>query len=331
MPGLALLRFLRGDAEGALALLDSALAEESWDRLARARLLPSKVELALVTDHTDEASGAAAELREIADRYDSTALAGAAAAAEGAVALARGELTEAVRSLRAALRAWRLADVPYEAARTRVLLAEAFERQGDQRAATLELESAQAVFERLGAVPDARRIAERLAGEGGESARRAFLFTDMIESTTLAGALGDEAWSGLLAWHDRTLRGLFGRHGGEEVEHTGDGFFVSFADARSALACAIDVQRRLAEHRRENGFAPSVRIGVHAAVAQRVDGTYRGRGVHEAARIGALAGAGEILASAETAAGTGVSHSDPRTVELKGVPEPVAVISIDWR
>lgn len=79
------------------------------------------------------------------------------------------------------------------------------------------------------------------------------------------------------------------------------------------------------------GFAPSVRIGVHAADARRVGDNYRGRGVHEAARIGALAGAGDIVASAETAAAANATVSDARTVELKGVSEPVDVVTVDWR
>jgi hypothetical protein len=49
------------------------------------------------------------------------------------------------------------------------------------------------------------------------------------------------------------------------------------------------------------------------------------------ARIAALAAGGEILASAETAATVGIPYSAPRTVELKGVPEPVEIVSIDWR
>jgi class 3 adenylate cyclase len=48
---------------------------------------------------------------------------------------------------------------------------------------------------------------------------------------------------------------------------------------------------------------PHVRIGLHTAAAQRHDGAYRGQGVHVAARIAALAEAGEILASRETTAG----------------------------
>lgn len=143
--------------------------------------------------------------------------------------------------------------------------------------------------------------------------------------------IGDDAWRDLVGWHDRTLRVLFAEHGGEEIDNSGDGFFVAFDDAEAALACAIAVQRRLAEHRREHGFAPQVRIGVHAAEATASAAGYHGKGVHEAARLGALAGGGEIVASVGTIEAADVEYSNPRAVELKGISAPVEVVSVDWR
>ena len=97
--------------------------------------------------------------------------------------------------------------------------------------------------------------------------------------------IGDEAWTDLRRWHDQTLRTSFTEHGGEEIDHAGDGFFVAFADAGSAVACAIQIQRRLGEHRRAHGFAPHVRMGLHASEAAQAAGSYAGLGVHAAARI----------------------------------------------
>ncbi len=329
-PGLALLRAARGDMRGGAALIDRAVAEETADRFARSRLLPTQVELAVAVGAVDVAAGAAAELREIANGYESPALRASAAAAEGAVALAAGDPPGAVASLRSAVRDYGLVDVPYEGATARVLLARAYRALGDEQAAALELESALAVFERLGALPDIQRVGQLQETGQGEARARTFLFTDIVDSTPLAGALGDEAWTGMLAWHDRTLRELFAAHGADSVDHTGDGFFVAFEQAGAALVCAIAIQRRLADHRRAQGFAPGVRIGVHAAEGRWSDGSYRGHGVHEAARIGAVGGAGEIVASAATAQGTGTRHSEPRTVELKGVAGEVEVVTVDW-
>lgn len=159
---------------------------------------------------------------------------------------------------------------------------------------------------------------------------KTFMFTDIVKSTNLVEAIGDEAWESLLHWHDETLRGLFVAHRGEEVVSTGDGFFVGFDTTEGALGCAVAIQRTLAEHRRAHGFAPQVRIGVHASPATQVENNFRGRGVHEAARIAALAEGGEILASRETA-GDYPGASGARTVTLKGISDPVEVVAVDWR
>jgi class 3 adenylate cyclase len=66
--------------------------------------------------------------------------------------------------------------------------------------------------------------------ETAEAVACTFLFTDIVGSTALLEAIGNEAWQDLIRWHDRTLRALFAEHGGEEVDHTGDGFFVAFPD-----------------------------------------------------------------------------------------------------
>ena len=59
---------------------------------------------------------------------------------------------------------------------------------------------------------------------------------------------------------------------------------------------------------------------------------FRGKGVHEASRIAALAEGGEIVASKETVgAASQYPVTEPRTVTLKGITEPVEVVSVDWR
>jgi class 3 adenylate cyclase len=169
---------------------------------------------------------------------------------------------------------------------------------------------------------------------GNASSRRVvktFMFTDMVASTQMAELLGDEEWGVLLQWHDETLRGLFATHKGHEVIATGDGFFVDFESPDDALGCAVAIQRTLANQRREHGFAPRVRIGIHLADATQVGHNYRGKGVHQASRIAGVAAASEILVSRETVEQTSYRASAPRTVELKGIAEPVEVVSVDWQ
>ena len=159
---------------------------------------------------------------------------------------------------------------------------------------------------------------------------KTFMFTDVVGSTNLVEVLGDEAWDTLLRWHDTTLREVFTAHQGKEISTTGDGFFVSFDSPEQAIAAAIAIQRRLQEHRQQHGFAPQVRIGLHAADANVVGANYRGKGVHEASRIAGLAKGGEIVASVVTV-GDSFPSSGPRTEALKGFSEPIEVVTVDWR
>src|SRR5918996_5308974 len=163
----------------------------------------------------------------------------------------------------------------------------------------------------------------QLRGKTGPERRvlKTFMFTDIVKSTNLAEAMGDTAWSELLRWHDETLRSFFAAHNGDEVSSTGDGFFVGFDSPDAAVTCAVAIQRRLAEHRKQHGFAPQVRIGLHAAEATVVADDYAGLGVHEAARVGALAEGGEILTTCDTVEAEGLSFplSNERRVSLKGL------------
>ncbi|MCA1832149.1 MAG: adenylate/guanylate cyclase domain-containing protein [Actinomycetota bacterium] len=339
-PGLSLLLLGQGKVDAAMASIKRALDEEQSSKLTRARLLPAFVEISLVSGNLEAAKSATEELESIASTYDASALQAAAHYARGAVLLVEANATEAVRTLRRAVAHWQNIDAPYEAARTKTLLAQAIKAQGDIEGALLELEAARSTFERLGAIPDLRRTEELLAREtdsgtatGAVNDVKALLFTDIVKSTNLLEAIGDEAWVDLLRWHDQTLRSLFADNKGEEVDHAGDGFFVVFDDPEGAITCAVAIQRTLAAHRRTHGFAPTVRIGVHAAATAGSGGEYRGKAVHEAARIASLAPGGQILASLQSVEsfGTRFVVSEARSVQLKGISKPVDLVTIDWR
>jgi class 3 adenylate cyclase len=330
-PGRALLSLAQGKADTAFRGLRRTL-DETNEPLGRARLLAAAVEVDLAAENLEAARADVEELEAAAGRFGSTALVAAAATARGQLALGEGKPADAIRSLRRAVQLWTEIELPYEAARARVDLGQAYRADGDDVEAELELRAAQSAFERLGARPDARRAAELLGRPAApERAVRTFMFTDICNSTSLVQAIGDEAWHDLLRWHDETLRALFRAHGGEEVDHAGDGFFVAFPSARDAVEAATAIQRTLAEHRRTHGFAPQVRIGLHATEASRDGAAYRGRGVHEAARIGALAGEGEVLASWATLEAEGLDGAGRREVQLKGLARPVEVASVVWR
>jgi len=179
-------------------------------------------------------------------------------------------------------------------------------------------------------VRDAEQLRATLETPAQQRTIRTFMFTDIVDSTKMLDLVGDQSWNDLLQWHDRTLRACFERHDGEEIKHEGDGFFVAFISPKPALDCSIEIQRLLATHRREHGFAPRVRIGVHACEATRYGKDYTGRGVHETARITASAGAAEILVSLQTIQGLTIGTTNRRSLSLRGFAEPAAVASVDW-
>jgi len=174
-PGLALLWLARGRPRAAAAAIRRAL-DETTDPLARARLLPARVEILLAGRDHDEARVACAELEEIATRFHTDALRATAAQARGALDLAVGNPREALVRLRLAWKAWQALEIPHAAARTREALGLACRALGDRAGWRMELEAARASYESLGAAPDIARVDALLAhrtdaGTHGLSAR----------------------------------------------------------------------------------------------------------------------------------------------------------------
>jgi class 3 adenylate cyclase len=333
-PALAQILLARGDPRGALRSIDSELAETP-DLWVRARLLPAQVEIALANGRLATAAAAATELATILATHDTVAARARTRDAAGRVALAEGRPSDALRELRAATTAWRDVGAPYEIARDRLVMAAAHEALEDHAAVDLELTTARAEFERLGApvdiaATDAAIDAVRQRQAGPAQARKTFVFTDIVGSTALAELLGDQAWEQLLRWHDETLRRILAAGGGDVVNSTGDGFFAAFDDATAAFAAAVEIQRSLAEDRRASGAAISVRIGLHTADASRRGDDYSGVGVNLAARVAAVAGGGEILATEAALAEAGRSLDGSRAVEFRGISAPVTVASVTW-
>ncbi|MDH4103240.1 MAG: LuxR family transcriptional regulator [Thermoleophilia bacterium] len=332
-PGLALLRLAEGKVDAAVAGISRTL-EDVQDPLIRLRRLPAQVEIAIAAGDLRTARGALDELERIVDSYKiaerrAVAFDATIDHASGQIKLAEKDWNGAAASLQHAKDGWQSVGAPYETARARMLLGIAYRRSGDEHGGTVEIEGALAGFERLGARLDEERAKELL---GKLEARRTFLFTDIVDSTKLLDTLGDEKWKRLLARHDELVRERIVETGGEVVKKTGDGFFASFDNPKAAIDAAIAIQRGLAAEI----VAPDVRIGAHSGGAFRsgTDATdYGGQGVHVAARIGAAAGAAEILVSRETLDGVATSFrlSEPRSEVLKGFEEPIEVVSVDWR
>ena len=330
-PGLALLRLAQGKAESAATAIKRAVAN-SEDPIASVRRLPAQVEISLATNDLRAARTAAEQLDELVDRFKvgnvrAPAFDATVCLAWGQIRLAEQDWEGAIAAFERSVETWRTVGAPYEVAEAQLHLGIALRRAGQEDEAREELIAARSTFERLGAALDVERIAE-LLGEHG--VKRTFMFTDIVDSTKLVEALGEEKWRKLLSWHDRKLQELIEAKAGEVIKQTGDGYFAAFQSPGAALDAAVSIQRALDEH---EGIAPDVRIGLHTGGAfHRTDDDYAGQGVHMAARVGALAGGGEILVSSESVdGGSRYALSETRAEAVKGVDQPVEVRSVDWR
>jgi DNA-binding winged helix-turn-helix (wHTH) protein len=150
-PGLALLRLAEGDRDAARSMIEYALRDPHVPVLDRAKLLPAFVEIMVRCGALDAAADGVVELETITETYTSPALAASASVARGELELARGRPDEAALHLRRARRTWLDIDMPFELARTRLLLARAYRTLGQVDEATLEERAGRATLERIGA------------------------------------------------------------------------------------------------------------------------------------------------------------------------------------
>jgi DNA-binding CsgD family transcriptional regulator len=155
-PGLAQLRLAQGQVEAATAAIRLALDEST--RQTRARILPAYVEIMLAALDLAAARAAAAELTTIAAGLDAPFLYAVSAHASGAVLLAEQDARGALGALRRACALWRELDAPYEAARSRALVAVACRALGDDDGADMEIDAARQIFTQLDAAPDVHRL-----------------------------------------------------------------------------------------------------------------------------------------------------------------------------
>lgn len=154
------------------------------------------------------------------------------------------------------------------------------------------------------------------------------MFTDIVNSSPIASAVGDREWSAIIATHFDDLRDVIEAQGGQFVKSLGDGTMSSFASARSALTAAKIIQDRLLKQIEEPKL--SLRIGIHTGDVVHSGEDFFGTVVNKAARVTAIAGAGEICLSDVTQAvvgsGPDFAFSAPTTVSLKGLEGDHSVV-----
>jgi pimeloyl-ACP methyl ester carboxylesterase len=144
------------------------------------------------------------------------------------------------------------------------------------------------------------------------------LFTDIVDSTTMAEAKGDLAWRDVLDAHDKTVRQELSRFRGKEVKSLGDGFLATFDGPARAIHCARAIRDSLRR------LDVPVRIGVHTGEVELAEDDVRGIAVHIASRGANMGGADDMLVSRtvkDLVAGSGIKFDDFGTHTLKGIPD----------
>lgn len=154
--------------------------------------------------------------------------------------------------------------------------------------------------------------------EGMRRVLATFLFTDIVDSTRRAVALGDRRWKETLDSHDAAVRTELERFGGREVKTTGDGFLATFEGPARAIRCALAIRDRAQR------LGLDIRAGLHTGECELRDGgDVGGIAVHVGARILGEAGVSEVLASQtvkDLTIGSGIGFEDRGARPLRGVP-----------
>ena len=159
------------------------------------------------------------------------------------------------------------------------------------------------------------------------------MFVDVVGSTSLNEALGDEQWVAVRRALRDQVAACADAHGGWEANTAGDGVLLRFPDPASAASAATELLRRLERQRAETGFAPSVRVGIHSGDAVEDGDDIIGNVVNLAARVTDAADADEIVVTEHVA-----DHLDGRHTTtgrglhtLKGISRPRHLLALVWR
>jgi class 3 adenylate cyclase len=144
------------------------------------------------------------------------------------------------------------------------------------------------------------------------------LFTDVVDSTVQAAALGDAGWRDVRARHDQIVRSQIARYRGREIKTMGDGFLATFDGPARGVRCATAIAAAV------GSLGIEIRAGLHTGEVAIEGDDVAGLGVVIGARVGALAGPSQVLVSQtvkDLVAGSGLIFEDEGEHELKGVPD----------
>jgi class 3 adenylate cyclase len=143
------------------------------------------------------------------------------------------------------------------------------------------------------------------------------MFTDIVDSTGRAAALGDRSWRQLLDRHDELARAEVERWHGHFIKTTGDGILATFDAPTRALRCAVGLRDAL------DDLGLHIRAAIHTGEIEIRGGDVGGIGVHIAARALTTAGDKEVVVTRtvrDLATGTDLVFTSLGSVSLRGMP-----------
>ncbi len=147
------------------------------------------------------------------------------------------------------------------------------------------------------------------------------VFTDIVQSTDRAVAMGDHRWSQLLDEHDDVVARHLDKYRGRLVKTTGDGLLATFDGPARAIYGAGAIRDDL------HHLGIEIRSGLHTGEVEVRGDDVGGIGVHIGARVMSIAKAGQLVVSStvkDLVAGSGINFADLGPHTLKGVPD-------EWR
>jgi class 3 adenylate cyclase len=361
-------RYYRGDLEGASEVLGYGAGEAAKQGNTQYEL-NHRLELAAVlAERGRPADGEphVARCGEIlADGQDWRGRVAHLAFAEAAVAAAGGEPERAAVGFESALADFERFGLPWRQADVLSTWAGHLLRQRDRAGALEKLDTAIAIYRRIGASSQwlERALALKMRVQGSDSssvkgsiavvassveARRpdlssaaasdgtvTLLFSDIADFTGMTERLGDREALRVVSDHNRVVRSTCEAHGGLEVELRGDGFLVAFSSALAGTRCAVALQHAFADYSARHPEQPiRLRIGLHTGEAIKDEDKFFGKTVIQAFRVADLATADEILVSEDVrrmTEGLGdLRFGGERRVTLKGISGEHTLYAVDW-
>jgi class 3 adenylate cyclase/pimeloyl-ACP methyl ester carboxylesterase len=152
------------------------------------------------------------------------------------------------------------------------------------------------------------------------------LFTDIVDSTHRATAVGDRRWHEILDAYDAAAAQALGEFRGRQIKTTGDGTLATFDGPARAIRCATALSDAVQD------LDLQIRAGLHTGEIETRGEDIAGIAVHVGQRISSLAGAGEVLVSRtvkDLVAGSGLAFADRGSHALKGIPDEWQVYSVE--